>query len=353
MLVELVSGLAERDVEVHALLLGSGSFGAELADAGAQTSAIAAGRLRHPGSAGRAVSWLARRIGSASPDAVVAWSAKAQLYAAAARPFARARTRWVWWQHMIPPDRWLDRVATRLPADAIGCSSEAGRLAQERLSPHRPSFVAHPGIGTDDLPAVSREERRRALGIGDGEIAIGIVGRLQPWKGQDRVLDAVDRLAASGLQVRCLVIGGDAYGLDPAYADRIRGQAAASHARVDLLGHLDDPLPAVAALDVLVNASDPEPFGLVILEAMQLGVPVVAVASGGPLEILRHGESGWLIPDNSPAAIEAGLRELAGDEELRLRIGRAGRSRFETAFTRAHMTDAFLAGLRDTAQVGE
>jgi glycosyltransferase involved in cell wall biosynthesis len=98
-------------------------------------------------------------------------------------------------------------------------------------------------------------------------------------------------------------------------------------------------------MDVAVNASDPEPFGIVLLEAMALGVPVVAVSSGGPAEIVEHGESGLLVPSAEPEHFAATLAELVASPRRRQELAEGGRARFEARFTTERMVEDLTAAL--------
>jgi len=81
-----------------------------------------------------------------------------------------------------------------------------------------------------------------------------------------------------------------------------------------------------ADLDILVHASiEPEPFGLVITEAMVHGVPVIAANTGAPLEIIRHGVTGFVVDPNDTEQLTSRIVDLATDSELRRRIGERGR----------------------------
>ena len=86
-------------------------------------------------------------------------------------------------------------------------------------------------------------------------------------------------------------------------------------------------------LDVLVLASVAEPFGLVLIEAMARGVPVVATRAGGVPEIVEHGVHGLLVPPRDPEALAEALRAILGDGRTRDRMGGAGRERAARSFT--------------------
>jgi glycosyltransferase involved in cell wall biosynthesis len=115
--------------------------------------------------------------------------------------------------------------------------------------------------------------------------------------------------------------------------------------RVRFVGHQDDIGPWVSGLDVLVNASAHEPFGLVVLEAMVLGTPVVAPNLGGPAEIIQDGESGWLVAPNQPKETAEAVLAILDDPELRTRLSAAGRRRARD-FTVDRMSAGFASLFR-------
>src|SRR5262249_53423246 len=137
---------------------------------------------------------------------------------------------------------------------------------------------------------------REKLEVPAGRQVLGIVGRLQPRKRQDRFLAAVAELVGRGHDVHALLVGGDAFGLSPEYAEgrRRRIPRLGLEERVTMTGQVADPAPYLSLMDIAVSASEREPFGIVLLEAMAAGVPIVAVAHGGPLEIVEPGVTGEL-----------------------------------------------------------
>ncbi len=330
MLWSLLRHIDRSRTQPHVMTLARGPFEREIAALGISTSVVPAGRLRQPRSAAGTVRAAARVMRQERPDLIVNWSPKTQLYGGSAARVAGMSDRVVWWQHGIPDGHWLDRLATTLPARAVGCSSRVAAEAQQRLWPHRPTFVVHPGIEPPDVASGSEvEELRVRLGIPAGRVVVGIVGRLQPWKGQDRLLRALALLRSRGHDVYGLVVGGDAYGLSPEYARGLE-QLVTDLGLTDsvtMTGQVEHVSPCVQLMDVLVSASDAEPFGIVLLEAMALGVPVVAIASGGPLEIIDPGRSGLLAESIDPEALAHTLAGPVGDPGLRERLAEGGRRR--------------------------
>ena len=148
----------------------------------------------------------------------------------------------------------------------------------------------------------------------DGEVLVGYIGRLAPEK-------HVHRLAAlTGIDGVRLVVGGDGP------ARRAVQKALGDDAT--LLGQLDgDPLAdTFAALDVFVHTGTEETFGQTIQEALASGVPVVAPACGGPLDLVRPGENGVLYAPGDDAALRAAVTGLARDAATRERMGLAARA---------------------------
>jgi glycosyltransferase involved in cell wall biosynthesis len=339
---------ADRDrIDPTVVFFEPGPFERETASLGIRTAVVPTGRLREPHRLASAVRRLARLLRRERPGLVLNWTAKAQLYGAPAAALARMPERVVWWQHGVPAGQWMDRLATRLPACAVGCSSAASADAQRTLRPRRPAFVVHPGV---PLPAEPLP-KQTLPGVPAGRTVVGIVGRLQPWKGQERLLEAVSALSREGHDLHLLMVGGEAHGFSAGFESHLRSRvdALGMRDRATMTGHVEDVTPHLAAMDLLVNASDREPFGIVLLEAMAQGVPVLAVADAGPREIVVPGESGLLVPSSRSEALAEALRPLLGDPDLRRRLGAGGRERVRECFTAERMADRLQSQLERLA----
>lgn len=316
-------------IEPTIVFFAAGQFEGEVAGLGFPTVVVEAGRMRQLGKAAATVRGLAAVLRQERAELLLDWSAKTHLYGAPAAVLAGMGGRTTWWQHSIPGGGWLDRLAASMPARAVLCSSEAAATAQRRLWPRRHAVSVAPGT---DAP-VTRGDGA-SLDIPAGRLVVGIVGRLQPWKRQDLVIRAVAALAETGVDAHALVVGGDAYGLSPEYGPSLRALAGKlAPGRVTFTGQVADTAPYMSAMDVLVNASAEEPFGLVLIEAMALGTPVVAFDAGGPAEIVEHGVSGLLVRGDPERALVAALSSLAKDPSLRLRFGREGHGRWAGHYT--------------------
>jgi glycosyltransferase involved in cell wall biosynthesis len=164
---------------------------------------------------------------------------------------------------------------------------------------------------------------RARVGIADDVVLVASVGRIDTWKGVDVLLDAVPALRAARPDVAVLVAGGSVGGKE-AYAAGLQARAGALG--VHWVGSRDDVADLMADLDVYVMAStEPEPFGLGLVEALASGTPVVATAAGGPVEILAGlgPSAGRLVPPGDPGALaEAVLALLPARSEAATRAGR-------------------------------
>ena len=102
--------------------------------------------------------------------------------------------------------------------------------------------------------------------------------------------------------------------------------------RVTFSGHLEDVRPALAAMDVYVHPGEPEPFGLVNLEAMAMEKPVAAFAHGALPEIVEHGRTGLLVPPGNVEELASAVAILLRDSEGAGRLGREGAQRVRDRF---------------------
>jgi glycosyltransferase involved in cell wall biosynthesis len=353
MLWTLLRHIDRRRIEPFVVFFQDGPLEKEIAELGIRTAVIRTGRLRHVWRVPLTVGALARLLRRERPDVLLNWMAKSQLYGAPAAVLSGSGSRVVWWQHGISQRQWMDRLATLMPARAVACSSHAAADAQKRLRPRRSTFVVHPGIDVPREANHARSQRLLRLEIPQDRLVIGIVGRLQPDKRQDRVIEAIGTLRDRGHDVHGLVVGGNAWNLAPEYEPRLHRLAAelGLESAVTFTGQVADAIPLIESMDVLVNASTSEGCPLVLLEAMALGIPVMASAtSGGPAEVIHVDDSGILAPSNDASALADALEQLVTNPDLRRRLGEGGRRRFLEHFTADRMARVFeksLGALRE------
>jgi glycosyltransferase involved in cell wall biosynthesis len=344
----VLEGARDSGHEIEPVFLRGGPWATELSELGLRVGVIESGRLREAHRWLATVVRLARLFRRRRPDLIVNWSPKTQLYGSPAALLAGMRDRVIWWQQGLPErPAWIDRAATALPAIAVGCYCRAAAEAQERISPARRTIVWYPGTRAA-APAAGREG---PLELPQGVPIVGLVGRLQPWKGQDRLLRAQAILRERGRDMHLVLVGGDAYGLSPEYAASLPQlvRSLGLESAVTLTGQVPDAGPYMEQMDVLVNASDPEPFGAVLIEAMARSVAVVAVDSGGPAEFIEHGRTGVLASSGEPGALADALEPLLASEEMRNSLARAGHELFERDFTEVAMRRRWFSSLEALA----
>ena len=339
MLQTVLDGAQASSHELELVFFGAGPWPAELREAGFRIEVLEAGRLRDLHRWGATVARLARTFRRRQPDLILNWSAKTQLYGAPAAVLAGMSDRVVWWQHAIQARHWIDRCATALPAVAIGCSSETVARAQRQLSPSRRTFVVAPGTRSPNGAV-----QQAPLDLPADVPIVGLVGRMEPWKGQDRMLGAQALLLERGHRIHTVMVGGDAYGISPEYARSLPGLIERLGLADDatMTGQVPDAGPYIERMDILVNASDCEPFGIVLVEGMARGVAVVAVDAGGPAEIIESGRTGVLSRSGEPEALADALEPLLASPALRHMLGEAGRERYAAEFTDVAMRERFF-----------
>jgi glycosyltransferase involved in cell wall biosynthesis len=348
MLQAVLDGAQEEGHELEPVFFRPGSWPVALEAAGFRVEVIEAGRLREAHRWIATVARLAKIMRARRPDLVLNWAAKTQLYGSPAAVLAGIADRVVWWQQAIPRRTWLDGGATLLPAAAIGCYSAASAEAQARLFPARRTFVVAAGAPVPELGS----HAAAPLELPAEVPIVGLVGRLQPWKGQDRLLRAQAILHERGHPMHLVIVGGDAYGLSAEYAASLAPliEELGLGPHVTLTGQVPDAGPYIEQMDILVNASDPEPFGIVLLEGMARGVAVVAVDSGGPGAFIDKGRTGLLARSGQPSALADALEPLLVSSDRRGEVGQAGRESFMSEFTDAAMRKRFFENLEQVLQ---
>lgn len=228
-------------------------------------------------------------------------------------------------------ERWLyypldKRILARFPR-LIAVSGEIRReLVHRGVRPERVTTVLN---GID--PEAFRRDRARApavrqsLGFAPDDLVLGAVGRLEPQKRFDRLLDVFAELRKERPGLRLVVVGeGSARG-----ALEARCHALGLEEDCRLLGHRTDVVDLHHAFDLLVQSSDYEGTPNVVLEAMALRTPVVATDVGGTGELILDGEHGLLVPPGDPDRLREAIARALDDPAATARRAAAARERVE------------------------
>lgn len=217
-------------------------------------------------------------------------------------------------------------------ADVLIAATLAEREQLARLYSADPAQVRviSPGVDTERFYPIPASHAKEQIGLCPDRRIILFVGRIEPLKGVDNLLQAIAQVVQAQPQVRealCLpIIGGD--------PDRVREDDEMMRLQelreelgigdiVTFLGARDqDMLPYYySAAEMVVMPSDYESFGMVALEAMACGTPVIASDVGGLAFLVKHGRTGYRVPARDPGALAAKITRLLTDEGLRRRIG--------------------------------
>ncbi|RMF56311.1 MAG: glycosyltransferase family 1 protein [Calditrichaeota bacterium] len=179
-----------------------------------------------------------------------------------------------------------------------------------------------------------RADVRREFNIPQDRLVIGMVGRITPKKGHRELLKAARILInATDIPVHFLIVGGASFG-EEAYEREVH--ALAKELSLDecltFTGFREDVTHLMQAMDIFVFPSYKESFGVTLLEAMAMQLPVVASSTGAVPEIVVDRETGILIPPGDEDALAGGLLELLREPDLRQQMGIRGRLRVEQFF---------------------
>ncbi len=171
---------------------------------------------------------------------------------------------------------------------------------------------------------------REELGLSEEDIIVGYLGRIVPWKGLDVLIDAARIVLQQRRGVQFCIVGENPVGatrdLGAEYRQRAVGHGISDH--VHFLGFREDVRPYLRDFNLLALPSkEPEPFGRVNIEAMAMGVPVIATAHGGPAEIIEDGVDSFLVPPKDPEALARKILWLISDLEACRAFGARARKK--------------------------
>lgn len=227
----------------------------------------------------------------------------------------------------------IEQMMAASLSDRVIVTSDAVREAFERGSPRRAAITrVDNGIDVSRFVPGASDMVRRDFGIDPAAPLIGAAARMDIWKGLEDFIEAAAIVRQARPDARFVIAGGAIEG-QAAYEQELRvlAQTRGLDGVLFFAGWRYGPeaMPAFhQSIDLLVLPSrEPEPFGLVVLEAMAAGKPVIATAHGGPVEIVRDRETGLLVTPRTPQAIADGVLELIADPGRMAAYGKAARAR--------------------------
>ena len=244
----------------------------------------------------------------------------------------------------LPPGRTsaLALKAIGRRAAVVIPNSHYTEASVARVHPTASVRVVHGAVDLKrfDPAGIDPAAARARLGLEPSAFVLAVVAQITPWKGQDDAIRTVGLLKRRGREARLLIVGSPKFVSgatrydNRAYA-RLLGRLTESLGlgeEVSFLGERADIPEILGAVDVLLVPSWEEPFGLAIVEAMAMQVPVVATNVGGPVEIVRSGEDGLVLPPRTPEIWAAAIEGLAQNPGLREEMGLKARQQAAARF---------------------
>ena len=242
----------------------------------------------------------------------------------------------IWhWREVLPERGWgreiLIGAAERWATRIICISNAVRRQFRDRAK----TTVVFDAVAPEEMAGGKPLGLGRELGLGQDSFCVGTIGRLNDRKGHDVLIRAAARVLERFPNTFFPIVG-DVYKRNYEVRKRLESLAdeLGIRSRIVFTGFRSDVPAIMDLLDIFVLSSSlPEGFGIVQLEAMAKGKPIVATNEGGPLDVVIHGETGFLVPPNDPEQLAARIVELLEDPELRATMGRKGHQRFLDLFT--------------------
>jgi glycosyltransferase involved in cell wall biosynthesis len=219
---------------------------------------------------------------------------------------------------IVPMSKWIENHMVER-----GVSPENIRTMYDGLNPA--------GLVVSRTPEAIRAEWQ----IGAGQPVIGIVGNIREWKGQETVVRAMIAIVKAVPDVVCLLVGAATPGDQP-FKERLEGiiRSAGIERSVRFTGYQKDVPSFMNAMQFVIHASiEPEPFGMVVLEAMALQRAVVGSRAGGVIEMVVEGDTGYTFPPGDADTLAARAIELLQDPQKARQMGQRGHARLMSHFT--------------------
>jgi glycosyltransferase involved in cell wall biosynthesis len=227
------------------------------------------------------------------------------------------------WPRHAPATRLANRLTIGLDDADLAVSGDVRATMSPKVR-ERVEVVVH-GVDLDGVraQAAERDAVRAELGIGPDEIVIGTVANFRAEKGYDVLVDAAADAVARDARLRFVAVG-----QGPLEDEvRRRHREAGLGDRFLLTGYRDDAVRVMAAFDIFTLASRHEGLPVSLMDALALGLPVVATRVGGIPEAVDDGVEGLLVPSDDPAALADAYLALGTDDRRRRAMGAAAATR--------------------------
>ena len=276
---------------------------------------------------------LARYIDAHQIDVLHMHWGKDLSLASLAKRFSRRQPRLVYSRHMAitrPKKDFFHRFLYS-QVDQVLVISQQMRQQARTYFPLREDQITLLYLGVPGAVAPASCETLLPSAIQKTHFRIGMLGRIEHGKGQHVLVAAMKRLNQQGLDVSATIIG---QVMDEAYSNKLQADVRASglEARIAFIGFIDKPMQAMPCFDVVLLLTYCETFGLVLAEAMRMGVAVIGTDAGGVPDIIEHEQSGLLIQSGNDGALAQALERLYTDVDFKHRLAANGKVRADRLF---------------------
>jgi glycosyltransferase involved in cell wall biosynthesis len=193
-------------------------------------------------------------------------------------------------------------------------------------------------LSNDDI-----QDIKRKFNI-ESKFTIGVFGRMQSYKGQHLLIHAIDELCQEGLDIQGILVG---HAMSNDYLQEMEDLIASRslNKRVSLIPFQNDPTKIIQCLDALVLTTIKETFGIVLVEGMLAGIPVIGSNAGGVPEIIDHNETGLLFESGNTESLIEAIRTLYLDKSLKEKIAAAGKKKAQEKFDKNNQFKKILKEL--------
>ena len=190
------------------------------------------------------------------------------------------------------------------------------------------------------------ERIRKEIGVKTEDFLVCLIGRIVAWKGHEYFIKAIAKIANKYPKIIGIIVGDigyDYYSIQESYYRKLilLIKELKINEKIIFTGFRSDVPRLISAMDIIVHASSsPEPFGLVVIEGMASGKPVIATAKGGVLDIIEDGVNGILIPCKDTDSMAKAILKIYHDKKMAKKIGVEARKRIIKKFTIEHQVAA-------------
>jgi glycosyltransferase involved in cell wall biosynthesis len=333
-LLQLLPALRERDIDARLLSLDAGKdsdrFHRALDDVGVPWRRVATGFDASP----RLAAAVVRAVRAERPDLLHTHMVHGDIYGSIAAnvlrvPFVSSRHNDD--RYLLGPFRHVDRAFMRRARRLIAISDSVREFLIRAGLPARKLVTIHYGL--DELPSAPSEVTPEQAGIPADSPLVLAIGRLIAQKDHETLTRAMARVHSDHPSARLALLG---WGVLEEQTRALVQELGLADAVV-LPGRVE-PRAWLERADIFAHTSRWEGFGIVLLEAMLAGLPVVATRVSAVPEIVADGQTGLLVDPGDPAAVAAALSALLVDPERRVALGTAGLARAKAEFSVARMT---------------